>query len=54
VRWSFTFTEWFLVPLRRIIPPLGMIDITPFVAYLALAYLFEPLLVRTLARAVGV
>lgn len=29
-------TEWLLVPLRRIIPPLGMIDITPLVAYFLL------------------
>ena len=48
VRWSFTLTEWFLAPLRRIIPPLGMIDITPFVAYLALAWVLEPLLVGSL------
>lgn len=48
VRWSFTLTEWFLAPLRRIIPPLGMIDITPFVAYLALAWILEPLLVGSL------
>jgi YggT family protein len=53
VRWSFTLTEWFLAPLRRIIPPLGMIDITPFVAYLALAWVLEPLLLGTLQRAVG-
>lgn len=48
VRWSFTLTEWFLAPLRRIIPPLGMIDITPFVAYLALAWVLEPLIVGSL------
>ena len=53
VRWSFTLTEWFLAPLRRIIPPLGMIDITPFVAYLALAWVLEPILLGTLQRAVG-
>jgi YggT family protein len=53
VRWSFTLTEWFLAPLRRIIPPLGMMDITPFVAYLALAWVLEPLLVGNLQRAVG-
>lgn len=53
VRWSFTLTEWFLAPLRRIIPPLGMVDITPFVAYLALAFVLEPILVGSLARAVG-
>lgn len=33
VRWSFVVTEWLLAPLRRIIPPLGMIDITPIVAF---------------------
>lgn len=33
IRWSFTLTEWFLAPLRRIVPPLGMIDITPIVAF---------------------
>jgi YggT family protein len=33
VRWSFVLTEWLLAPLRRIIPPLGMIDITPIVAF---------------------
>jgi YggT family protein len=29
-------TEWLLAPLRRIVPPLGMIDITPLVAYFLL------------------
>jgi YggT family protein len=33
VRWSYVLTEWLLAPLRRIIPPLGMIDITPIVAF---------------------
>lgn len=54
VRWSFTLTEWLLAPLRRIIPPLGMIDITPFVAYLALAWVLEPVLLSTVRRVVGV
>jgi len=31
--WSFLLTEWLLAPLRRIIPTIGMIDITPIVAY---------------------
>jgi YggT family protein len=53
VRWSFTLTEWFLAPLRRIIPPLGMIDITTFVAYIALAWVLEPILVGALRRALG-
>ena len=39
VRWAFALTEWLMRPLRRIIPPLGMIDITPIVAYFALSLL---------------
>ncbi|MFI5309938.1 MAG: YggT family protein [Gemmatimonadales bacterium] len=45
VRWSWRLTEWFLRPLRRLIPPLGMIDITPLIAWLLLG-LVEGLLVR--------
>jgi len=33
IRWSFVTTEWMLAPLRRVIPMIGMIDITPIVAY---------------------
>lgn len=33
IGWSYVLTEWLLAPLRRIIPPLGMIDITPIVAF---------------------
>jgi YggT family protein len=36
VRWSWRLTEWFLRPLRRLIPPLGTIDITPLIAWLLL------------------
>lgn len=30
----FFLTDWIVEPLRRYIPPLGMIDVTPFVAFL--------------------
>ena len=33
VRWSYVLTEPILRPLRQIIPPLGMVDVTPIVAY---------------------
>jgi YggT family protein len=46
VRWSYTLTDWLLAPLRRIIPPLGMVDITPLVAYLILAWILEPVVLR--------
>ena len=33
VRWAFVLSEPILAPLRRVIPPIGMIDISPIVAY---------------------
>jgi YggT family protein len=36
VRWSFSLTEPILLPLRRVIPPIRTIDITPIVAFFAL------------------
>jgi YggT family protein len=39
IRWAFFLTEWMLAPLRRIIPLIGMIDITPIVAWLLLSLL---------------
>jgi YggT family protein len=50
VRWSFGLTEWLLAPLRRVVPSLGMIDITPIVAYYLLLFVGNAL-VRTLAQA---
>ena len=38
-RWAFVLTEPILRPLRRVIPSLGMIDITPIVAYFGLVLL---------------
>lgn len=37
LRWSYVLTDPILSPLRRIIPTLGPIDITPIVAYFALS-----------------
>ena len=39
IRWSFVLTEPILAPLRRIIPTLGMIDVTPIVAYVLIRLL---------------
>ena len=36
VRWAFALTEPIMRPLRGVIPPLGMIDVTPIVAYFLL------------------
>jgi uncharacterized protein YggT (Ycf19 family) len=32
-------TDWIVDPIRRILPPLGMIDLSPLVAYFALVAL---------------
>src|SRR5437868_11356011 len=34
VRWAYVLTEWFLAPLRRVIPTFGPLDLTPLVAFL--------------------
>jgi len=39
LRWAFVLTEPILSPLRRIVPTIGMIDITPIVAYFVLRLL---------------
>lgn len=39
VRWAFALSEPILKPLRQIVPNLGMIDITPIIAYFALGLL---------------
>lgn len=45
LRWSFGATEWMLRPLRSIIPALGVIDITPILAFFLLQFV-EGLVVR--------
>lgn len=46
-RWSYTLTEWFLAPLRNVIPTIGMIDISVIVAYFGLG-LLESVVVNAL------
>lgn len=36
MRLVFGLTNWLIEPLRKVIPPFGMIDVTPMVAYLML------------------
>lgn len=39
LRWAFALTEPVLAPLRRVVPTIGMIDITPIIAYFLLSLL---------------
>ncbi len=38
-RWSFVSTEWFMGPLRRVVPTFGQIDISPLIAYFGIGFL---------------
>lgn len=49
MRFLVTATDPLLVPLRRIIPPLGVFDISPMVAFL-LIWLFQTAIAGTLLR----
>lgn len=46
-RWSYVLTEPILAPLRRVVPTIGMIDITVLIAYFGLQIL-EGIIVRAL------
>ena len=54
VHWSYGLTEWLLRPIRRILPALGRLDLSPLVAYLLLAWVLEPLLVSAVGDLLGV
>lgn len=47
VRFIFQSTDWFLNIFRRIIPPIGIIDLSPIVALIVL-YITNTLVVRIL------
>ncbi len=42
VRWAFSLTEWMIRPIRRLIPPVAMFDLSPLIAWILLAYVIEP------------
>ena len=52
MRFLVNATDPLLVPLRRLIPPLGMIDISPIVAFFIL-WLFMQAIAGTLLRGIG-
>lgn len=53
VRWSYALTDWIVEPLRRIIPPFGIIDVTPIVAWLLIQFLILPVLLAVLGGFAG-
>ena len=49
----YAITDWLIVPVRRFVPPLGMIDISPIVA-LVILYFLKAILLAGLRAAAGV
>lgn len=45
IRWAYVLTEWMLAPLRRMLPGMGPIDVSPILAFLLLG-LLEGAIVR--------
>lgn len=46
-RWmrpAYRLTDWIVEPLRRVLPPVGMIDFSPLVAWLLLQFIVIPVL----------
>jgi YggT family protein len=53
VRWIVRVTEPVLAPARRIIPPIGMVDISPIIVFFILDLLRRWLLRLVMAIAIG-
>jgi YggT family protein len=49
IRWSYALTEWMFRPLRRVVPPTGMFDLTPLIAWVLLSWILEPFVLRLVA-----
>jgi YggT family protein len=50
VRWAFGLTEWMLRPIRRIVPPVAMFDLSPLIAWVLLSWVVEPFAMSLLGR----
>ena len=44
IRWSYVLTDWMIRPLQRFVPRIGMLGITPIVAWLLLSLLRSAIL----------
>ncbi len=44
VKWTYPLTDWCILPLRRIIPPIGMFDLSPLIAFFLLQFLLSAIL----------
>jgi YggT family protein len=44
IRPVYILTDWFVEPIRRIVPPLGAVDLSPLVAMIVLSVLRQILL----------
>lgn len=47
----YTVTDWLVRPIQRLLPATGMFDFSPMVAWLVVAYVLRPLLLRIILGA---
>ncbi|HJP57584.1 MAG TPA: YggT family protein [Gemmatimonadales bacterium] len=50
VRPAFRLTDWIVVPLRRILPPMGPFDLSPLLAWVLLFWVAQPIVLGLLSR----
>ncbi len=50
VRPAFRLTDWIVVPLRRVLPPMGPFDLSPLLAWVLLFWVAQPVLLSLLSR----
>ena len=47
----YTATDWLVRPIQRLLPATGMFDFSPMVAWIVIAYIIRPLLLRLILGA---
>jgi YggT family protein len=52
IRPAYLLTDWLVEPLRRVLPPLGPLDLSPMIAWILLSWVLQPLVLSLLTRLV--
>ncbi len=52
IRPAYVLTDWLVEPLKRLLPPLGPLDLSPMVAWILLSWLLQPIVLSLLRRLV--
>lgn len=52
VRPAYRLTDWFVLPLRRVLPTFGPFDLSPMLAWILLSWVAQPVVLGLLSRLV--